>query len=82
MVLSVGLLRLLSTAWVAAVVLKLLGCVTPGKPLPVVVVAPEVVVVGADVGDVRASVTVVFTGTGIAFGAKQRKRSRIFATLL
>lgn len=37
---------------------------------------------GADVGDVRASVMVVFAGTGIAFGAKQRKRSRIFATLL
>lgn len=80
-VLSVGLLRLVSRAWVAAAVLELLGRVTPGKPLPVVVeVVPKVVVAGADVGDVRASVMVVFAGIGIAFGAKRRNK-RIFANL-
>lgn len=39
------------------------------------------VVVGADVGDVRASVMVVLAGVGIAFGATQRKRRRIRAAL-
>lgn len=37
---------------------------------------------GAGVVDVRASVMVVFAGAGFAFGARQRKRGRKFATLL
>lgn len=49
-----------------------------------VVVEVEVVVVvgGADVGDVRASVMVAFAGVGIERRAVQGKRRRMLAMLL
>lgn len=78
-VLSVGLLRLVSRAWVVAAVvstvLMLLLDVAPGTPLAVVVLKVVLmgVVEGEDVVEVGASIMVVFAGLGIPRGAVQRR---------
>lgn len=73
-VLSVGLVRLVSRAWVVAAVLSavlvLLLDVEAGTPL--VVTEVRVVLVADTEGDVGASVVVVSAGVGMSRGADER----------
>lgn len=86
-VLSVGLLRLVSRAWVVAAVLgtvlTLLLDVEVGMPLAMTEVTVVLVVdVGDEVLDFGANVVVVSAGAGGSRGAEERKAQIVLPSLM